>query len=182
MLTHNKIQHQGRGSVVNTSKLLLIGRAKLEVYNKTIKDLKLLTYPKEYQFKIKLDKDITLVGRIDQIRGNNIYDIKTGEWPPSEEMVKKDLQFTIYAYAYKRLIKKNPDGLYWFLLAHKERKKTKTIEGIAEIIEMRPRTKEDFDEMEYIIRNTISDIKAQKFWPEYGYQCRTCIVKEHCIK
>lgn len=168
--------------VVNTAKYLSIGKAKLEAYCEAVKDLEPLTYPKEYKFKVKLDRDITLVGRIDQIRENSIYDIKTGEWPPSEELIKKDLQFTIYAYAYKQLLQRNPEGLYWFLLGHKEKKRAKTIEGIPQVIEMRPRTREDFDEMEHIIRSVISDIKAKKFYPEYSYQCRTCTVKDFCIK
>lgn len=182
LLESNKIQTHKMVRVVNTSKNLLIGRAKLEAYHKAAKDLEPLTYPKEYEFKVKLDKDIVLVGRIDQIRGNSIYDIKTGEYPPSEELIKKDLQFTIYAYAYKNLIGKKPEGLYWFLLAHKEKKRAKTIEGNAQIVEMRPRSKEDFDEMEHIIRNIVSDIKARRFYGKYGYQCRTCIVKDYCIK
>lgn len=182
LLESNKIQTHPLVKVVNTSKNLSIGRAKLKAYHEIAKDLESLTYPKEYEFKVKLDRDIILVGRIDQIRGDSIYDIKTGEYPPSEELIKKDLQFTIYAYAYESLIGKKPEGLYWFLLAHEEKKRAKTIEGNAQIVEMRSRSKEDFDEMEHIIRSVVSDIKARKFYGGYGYQCRTCTVKEFCIE
>jgi len=179
-LEENKVQINNAREKVH--RYLLIGKAQLRAYNNIVKDLEPLSYGKEFDFRVELDRNIILVGKIDQIRAGDIYDIKTGEYPPSEEMRKKDLQFTIYAYAYKQIVGKTPDNLYWLRLGYKEKKREKKMEGIAEIIEMKSRTKKDFDEMCSIIYNVVQDIKDERFYKSYGYLCRTCLVKDFCIE
>ena len=52
-------------------------------------------------FKIKLEPDVFLVGRIDRISNGIIYDWKSKRVPPKK--LVDDIQFLIYEYAYRKI-------------------------------------------------------------------------------
>lgn len=69
-------------------------------------------------FKLKIYKDIYLVGIIDRIVDNNIIDWKTASKAPKS--IDKDIQFIIYNYAYKVLYNKEPDYVLYASIPHKK--------------------------------------------------------------
>lgn len=69
----------------------------------------------EHKFKIALDENSYLVGKIDRILGNGtVIDWKTSTTTP--RTIDKDPQFITYFYAYKSLFKKNPTSVLYVSL------------------------------------------------------------------
>lgn len=69
----------------------------------------------ETRFKLPLDKNVFVVGRIDRISKDRIFDWKTTRNPPTK--LYNDLQFIMYEWAFKRLYNKAPKGSYYGALA-----------------------------------------------------------------
>lgn len=65
----------------------------------------------EYQ-RIKLKDDLDLLVKLDLINDlNRIVDLKTGKRAMSQAAIDSDLQFSIYALAYRAINKKDPDAV-----------------------------------------------------------------------
>lgn len=69
----------------------------------------------EYKFKIPIADKIFLVGKIDRISDEKLFDWKTSRNPPAK--LFNDLQFIIYNWSYKRLFGKPPVASYYGALS-----------------------------------------------------------------
>lgn len=64
----------------------------------------------EHKFKIKIDKDVFLVGVMDRVSNGNVFDWKTSKTTPTR--LDNNVQFIIYNMAYNRVFNSSPAGLY----------------------------------------------------------------------
>src|SRR5207247_8140376 len=84
---------------------------------------------KEKHFKLPLNNNVIIKGRIDQINalGNEpdveIVDYKTGR-PKKDADAKKDLQLSLYALAVKEILELNPVRLVFHYLQDNRRQET----------------------------------------------------------
>ena len=69
----------------------------------------------EQFFKLPLDDNVFLVGKIDRISDGNIYDWKTSQRVPTD--LDNDIQLMIYHYAYMRTYGKKPEGVFYGILS-----------------------------------------------------------------
>jgi hypothetical protein len=95
----------------------------------------------ELQFNVEIN-GVAFAGRIDQIRGNNIYDWKTKTDVLDKVFINTDYQFTLYGMAYKELFGDYPDNIYYghlfsgkLISMERSRKDYKYLEEIAGKIE-----------------------------------------------
>jgi hypothetical protein len=65
----------------------------------------------EIRFKIPWEKDVFIVGKMDRIARDCIFDWKTARTPPKS--IDNHIQFIIYNWAYKKLFDKEPVGVYF---------------------------------------------------------------------
>lgn len=124
----------------------------------------------EYKFKLPLEKNVFLIGKMDRISNGNIFDWKTSTTTPKS--ISNDIQFLVYAEAYRRIFKKEPTAVYYASL------------NSGKLISL-PINKTLTDE----VFNTIipSVIKAVKFNDYYRKGmftsgCFGCSYKEVCFK
>jgi CRISPR/Cas system-associated exonuclease Cas4 (RecB family) len=68
----------------------------------------------ELSFNFKYKGDVCLVGRIDRVFKENLYDWKTSSSIPSD--LSMDIQFTMYYLAYKHIYKSEPKGMFYVSL------------------------------------------------------------------
>ncbi|OGK51914.1 hypothetical protein A2966_00860 [Candidatus Roizmanbacteria bacterium RIFCSPLOWO2_01_FULL_41_22] len=129
----------------------------------------------EKLFKIQIENDIYLTGKIDRIdAGQNgqieIVDYKTGKQPEDKEL-KKSLQLSIYALAatdwglYNKKV--NDVKLTFYYLQNLEKKSIK-------------RTKEELEQVREGIINNAKKIKASSFEPQVGPWCNFCPFRMIC--
>lgn len=113
--------------------------------------------------------DIVFKGKIDQIRGNSIYDWKTSTKPLDERSKNADYQFTLYGMAYKELYGRYPDKIYYGHLYS------------GKLIDM-PRTKRDYEYMYEVAEQVATSVESNYFPRSYGkYKCGLCPYKRHCF-
>jgi len=126
---------------------------------------------KEISFKLKMDEDVFLVGRIDRItKGSNlVLDWKTSE--ASVINIDSDIQFLLYYYAYTRMYGHPPSGVYYVALLHNQLITLHVDRGQYEIL------------MYEIIPNIIKQIKNNEYAREgiFRSKCNRCQFKNICI-
>jgi hypothetical protein len=69
---------------------------------------------REFKFKIPWDKDVFIVGKIDRISNGKVFDWKTARKPLKN--ISENIQFILYNWAYNKLYKSNPVGVYYAAL------------------------------------------------------------------
>lgn len=122
----------------------------------------------EIPFSIVI-KDIEFTGRIDQIRGNSIYDWKTKTKPIDSVTLNADYQFTMYGMAYKELYGEYPENIYYGHL----------YDGILHKVE---RTRKDYKYLEDVASKIIFAAENDVFPRNYGeYTCGYCVYKNQCF-
>jgi CRISPR/Cas system-associated exonuclease Cas4 (RecB family) len=122
----------------------------------------------ELQFKIEI-KGIEFVGKIDQIRGNNVYDWKTKVKPIDTPTLSGDYQFTLYGMAYKELYGEYPENIYYGHL----------YSGNLYKIE---RTRKDYKYLEDVASKIILATEHEIFPRNYGDDtCYFCAYKHKCF-
>ncbi len=129
----------------------------------------------EKLFKIKIDGNIFVTGKIDRIDSNGngeieIIDYKTGKTPPEKEL-KKSLQLSIYALAAidKGLYRKNLDQVNLSFYYLQERKK----------ISMK-RTETELKNVKEEIKTLVLEIRNNGFLPKVGPWCQYCSFRIIC--
>jgi hypothetical protein len=70
----------------------------------------------EHRFKIKLYDDVFMVGKMDRISDDMVYDWKTAFKPPTD--LTSDPQFIIYYTAFIKLFGKQPTSVFGVYLMH----------------------------------------------------------------
>jgi CRISPR/Cas system-associated exonuclease Cas4 (RecB family) len=92
----------------------------INTYHDTFRSMLTPEDEKEISFKVKLEDEVTLVGRIDRITkpANLVIDWKTSEGEVTN--IDNDIQFLIYYYAYTKMYKHPPSGVYYASLLHKQ--------------------------------------------------------------
>jgi len=65
----------------------------------------------EYRFKLPLEKNVFLIGKIDRISNGNLFEWKTSTSAPKS--INSDIQFIVYAEVYRRIFKKEPSSVYY---------------------------------------------------------------------
>lgn len=70
----------------------------------------------EVKFKIPLEKDVFIVGKMDRVDAGNVFDWKTARTPPTN--ISNSVQFAVYNWAYKRLYNATPSGVYYAALTN----------------------------------------------------------------
>jgi ATP-dependent helicase/DNAse subunit B len=68
----------------------------------------------EYKFKIQWDKDVYIVGKMDRISKDKIFDWKTARNPPTN--ISSSIQFILYNWAFKKIFNRVPSGVYYAAL------------------------------------------------------------------
>jgi CRISPR/Cas system-associated exonuclease Cas4 (RecB family) len=122
----------------------------------------------ELQFKIRI-RDIEYSGKIDQIRGNNVYDWKTRTSKVPDVVLKSDYQFTLYGMVYKELYGDYPENLYYGNLY------------AGQLIKME-RTRKDYKYLEDVSGKIIFAAENEIFPRNYGeYTCKNCAYRYKCF-
>ncbi len=70
----------------------------------------------ERRFKISYEDDVFIVGKMDRISNGKLFDWKTSVRPPKD--ISGDIQFILYNWAYERLFKSLPSGVYYAALSN----------------------------------------------------------------
>lgn len=124
----------------------------------------------EYKFKLTLDKDIFLVGKIDRISHGNVFDWKTTTNPPKS--IDTDIQFIIYTEAYRRLFGKEPIATYYASLM------------TGKLIKLNPSQTLTNTLFNDIIPIMSRAIKAKEFYRKgiFTNNCFNCSYKETCFE
>lgn len=125
----------------------------------------------EFSFKIKFEKDVYIVGRMDRITEDGIiFDWKTSNAVP--DSIDKNIQFILYHWAYKKIYKKNPKKIFLAALARNK------------LVEFNV-NKQYYDELiEGVIPSLIKEVKNQIFYREGIYKgaCNTCAFSKICLE
>lgn len=72
----------------------------------------------EYLFRTPLTSEINLIGKMDRIHNNAIYDYKTSSRDPKD--INSDIQFILYYVAYSKIFSKQPSGVFQVSLQTKK--------------------------------------------------------------
>lgn len=125
---------------------------------------------KESEVFFRVDINGTeVVGKMDQIRGKNIYDWKTRTKPVDYKMLAADYQFTLYGMAYKELYGEYPENIYYGALW----------EGKLYKME---RTRKDYKYLEDVASKIVFGLENEIFPRNYGEEnCKWCAYKHKCF-
>ena len=126
-------------------------------------------------FKIKLEKEVTILGKIDRLDEREdgkveIIDYKTGRMPEEKEL-KKSLQLSIYALAAtdKGTFNKKLSEIILTFYFLSEGKKISF-----------QKEKEDIEKVKDVIKNLVDEIRQEKFEPNVGLWCDFCPFRIIC--
>lgn len=122
----------------------------------------------EKRFKVKLEKDIYLVGVFDRV-GRIVIDWKTNASPAKR--VDNDIQFILYDLAYRKLYNKEPYGVY--MAALKDGSLVKYNQNSLYINAL----------MEEVIPKFVDVVKSRSFYRNgiFNGSCYRCNFKEPCL-
>lgn len=125
----------------------------------------------EKMFKLKLYDDVYLVGKLDRISKNSVFDWKTSTTVPKN--LSNSAQFIIYKYAYEKIYGSPPASLYLAGLSNGE-----LINYVADY-------KFEDEMFFYVIPNMVSDIRAgrlPRFRGMFKNKCRMCSYNLDCLQ
>lgn len=125
----------------------------------------------EKNFKIPFQGDSFIVGKMDRITPDSvIFDWKTTKNPPTD--ISKNVQFTLYNWAYKNVFGKSPSGVYYAALVNGKLLRYKHDDFIENLL------------INEIIPEVIQNIKNKKFKPDgiFKRSCYRCPYSLVCLK
>jgi hypothetical protein len=70
----------------------------------------------EQRFKIPLERDVFVVGKLDRIADGKVFDWKTARKPLTN--IDNNIQFILYNWAFKKLYGAEPSGVYYAALTN----------------------------------------------------------------
>lgn len=165
----------GFASKEHQEKMKNEGEKMLAGFYDTFHDDKVHIVALEKLFKIKMDEDIFITGKIDRVdsvdnNGIEIIDYKTGRKPDEKEL-KKSLQLSIYALAatHKGLYNKKlaEVSLTFYYLKDMQKVTMK-------------RSVDEMEEMKKQIENTVGTVRKGVFKPKVGPWCEFCSFRMIC--
>lgn len=122
----------------------------------------------EQFFKVNI-KGIEFSGKIDQIRGKNVYDWKTKVKEPDLRMLRADYQFTLYGMAYKEMYGEYPENVYFGYLYGGKLYKLE-------------RSRKDYKYLEEVAGKIVLAAENEIFPRNYGeYNCKYCAYRYKCF-
>jgi DNA helicase-2/ATP-dependent DNA helicase PcrA len=129
------------------------------------------TIAQEKDFRLPLDGDVVLTGRIDQVnrmsqRSVEIVDYKTGK-PKTEKQAEKDLQLSVYALAARDLLEWDPVRLVFYNLQNNETVAT-------------ARDTKQLAKAQSEVQEAAAEIRAGRFPPEKSFRCKSCDYRLIC--
>lgn len=165
----------GYSSQAHQQKMKKEGELLLQKYFKTLHSKHISVKALEKLFKIRMNEDIFLTGKIDRVDhtaqgGIEIIDYKTGKQPPEKE-VQKSLQLSIYALAamdkglYQQELSKVTLTFYYL----------QTMEKVSI-----QRTPEDIALVTQEVEKTVAEIRKSNFEPRVGPWCDFCAFRLIC--
>jgi CRISPR/Cas system-associated exonuclease Cas4 (RecB family) len=124
----------------------------------------------ELKFKIPWDKDVFIVGKMDRISNGKVFDWKTDRKP--QKNISKSIQFILYNWAYKKLYKANPSGVYYAALT------------TGDLVRYSVDEASDRTLFEEIIPDAIRAIKNKEFTRNGIFRgaCYRCFYSDSCLK
>lgn len=165
----------GYSSQNHEEKVKKEGKKLLNLYFKNFHDPKNKIIDIERSFKIKIDKDIFITGKIDRVdqRSNGeieIVDYKTGKKPDEREL-RKNLQLSIY------LLAATSGGFY----SHRIEDVTLSFLYLKDQQKVSfQKTIEDIEGTKDKVKETVAKIRAGRFEPHVGIHCNFCPFKMIC--
>ncbi len=107
------------------------------------------------------------IDRIDEKNGKWIVDYKTDKSIPDAFVLHRNLQFSIYSYAFREIFKEKEKGILYYHLRSLQPFKTY-------------RSEKDYDYVKRVLDEVAGGITKDKFFPMYGFKCKFCDYKVHC--
>lgn len=111
------------------------------------------------------NKPVEIVGKMDRVIDDKIYDWKTGTRKPSDLTIQ-DIQFYVYHWAYNEIFGEAPEVYYGFLYK-------------PEIFRVDIKPKLLNDDLPKIVNRLLDDIDRPPY-RVFGYQCNSCFYKRIC--
>ncbi len=165
----------GFQSQAHEKKMKKEGEDLLTNYLQTLHNAHISILGLEKLFKIRVNRDIFLTGKIDRVDntadgGIEIIDYKTGR-KPDDKTLEKSLQLSIYALAAM------DKGLY-----HRELEKvTLTFYYLNDMSKVSmQRSPEDIAKVKEEVENTVAEIRKNEFKPKVGPWCNYCSFRMIC--
>ena len=73
-------------------------------------------FTSETKFKLQIEKDVFVVGKLDRVDDGNVFDWKTARKPLTN--IDNSIQFILYNWAFKKLYNAEPSGVYYAALTN----------------------------------------------------------------
>ena len=123
----------------------------------------------EEKFRIPLEKDVFIVGKMDRISNGNVFDWKTARRPLTT--VSGNIQFILYNWAYKKMYNSNPSGVYYAAL------------GNGSLVKYHPDPVAEKSLFDEIIPQAIRTIKDKDYIRNgiFRKACYRCPYSESCL-
>lgn len=112
------------------------------------------------------DEEVQILGKIDRISDEDVYDWKTGTRRPAYNQLQ-DIQFYFYEWAYEKEFGQRPTNIYYGLL--------QTAELIK--VEMKDELRSNLITLTNYVLDNLNREKCRNI----GYQCGSCFYKDTCF-
>lgn len=124
----------------------------------------------EKKFRIPFGNDVYIVGKMDRISNNSVFDWKTARKPLSD--ISKSVQFILYNWAYKKLFNKSPAGVYYAALVTGDLVMYKYDAVVESVL------------IDELIPELVSAIRNKDYVPNgiFRKSCFRCSYSESCLK
>jgi CRISPR/Cas system-associated exonuclease Cas4 (RecB family) len=108
------------------------------------------------------------IDRVDEKDGKFwIVDYKTDKSEPHPFVLHRNIQFSIYSYAFRKLFETEEEGLLYYHLRTGKPFKTH-------------RSEKDYDYVKRVLDEVAEGITNDRFFPMYGFKCKYCDYQIHC--
>ena len=157
--------------------LLLKGKEILNLYlSAPVKKIVAAEYPFEVPV-VNLETgerlDVPIQGIIDVIEeGDSIGEFKTAAKSMDQQTLLNNLQLTVYAYAYKRMFKKEAKRLKVINFIKNKNPKMEVLET--------SRGQKDFTRLFFLAREVLAGIRSNIFFPRFSFLCADCEYADYC--
>jgi hypothetical protein len=88
----------------------------LHNYFGKFKSLLTTNFTSETKFKLQIEKDVFVVGKLDRVDDGNVFDWKTARRPLTN--IDNNVQFILYNWAFKKMYNAEPSGVYYAALTN----------------------------------------------------------------
>jgi hypothetical protein len=123
----------------------------------------------EVKFKIKIDGDVFVVGKMDRVSNGNVFDWKTARSPSTN--ISNSIQFILYNWAFKKLYNHEASGVYYAAL------------GTGKLLKLLPNPNVEALLINELIPSAVRDIKSKLYLRNGMFRkaCYRCPYSETCL-